>query len=301
MTAEEDPGAAAGRAVAGLAGLLAEELGGPPRLRELLDVLGWAAASLGPELAGEPEGPVLLRARLRRGAAEGGAAAGPSRAPEVGDATIVEAGDLLARFARRVAAAEGAPPSPARLVALLGRGLRQAPEGTLADVRPGDVSALGIAAVPRRKRAEPGDIVAIPARGGGHHLAVALERNVFGTALGLFTGVHPARPVSASRHPAVDPRPVYVGEEAVASGRWPVVGRDPGLCALWPPAPEIYHRPVADVPMPGIGPYGAAEKPDGTLRELGEAEAREVGVLDPGFHQLYLGTQLEQELDARTA
>ncbi|GCE44094.1 hypothetical protein Rhow_008392 [Rhodococcus wratislaviensis] len=141
-----------------------------------------------------------------------------------------------------------------------------------------------------------GDILAIPAADGAFFLAAVVARNNFGTALGLFDGTYPAKPVSASQHPPVVPVPVYVDDEAVVSGRWPIIGHDDGLRELFPTDPEIFHPPRAD--RPALGPYGAGETVDGHLRQLSEEEAREAGLFDPDFTQGYLWEYLEDRLNA---
>ena len=147
------------------------------------------------------------------------------------------------------------------------------------------------------KRGEIGDIVAIPARDDRHFLGVVLDRNAFGTALGLFEGTHPAHAISAADHPPVVGRPVYVGELGVARGRWQIIGSDRGLVDLFPAKPEIFHRPDPDLLDDSVGPHGAAESPDRQVRQLSEQEAREVGIYDPDFVQIYPSEQLEDRLN----
>ncbi|MFC4556423.1 hypothetical protein [Georgenia faecalis] len=282
--------AAATAELAGLAQTVAEGLGGPPRLAELLEVLGWGAASLGDDLDAPPPVPVELRPRLRRGATP---AEGPSRAGDLGDAPVVDAGDLLGRLAARLRDSEGRP-TLEDLATLVGQGLRGLPPGTLADVDPGDVTSVTVRTVTAPQRAAVGDVVAIPATDGTYHLGVVLDRNVFGTALGLFRGTHAPRPPAPGAPAAA--HAVYTDDEAVADGHWRVVGHDENLIVGFPDAPEVLHRPGA----PGVGPYGAAERPDGALRDLGEDEARERGVLAPDFQQIYAGRQLERHLGRLT-
>jgi hypothetical protein len=301
MAKDHDLEAEAARELEGLSEQLASDLGGSLRLGELLEVLGWGAQSLHGDLAEEPTGPAVFKPRWRRGASP--PEPGPSRVGDLNDSAFVDAGDLLSRLARGLAAATGAPPSLDDLAKLLGQGLRRTEPELLADLDPADLSGLSVAKQRAPKRAKVGDIVAIPAANGRYFLAVALDRNVFGTALGLFEGTHPAQAISVSRHPPTAPRPVYVGddEEPVASGRWRIIGHDDGLRELFPAKPEIFHRPRTGGPLPSVGPHGAAETPDGDLRPLSEEEAREVGLMDPDFRQAYTPDQLERRLDAESS
>jgi hypothetical protein len=290
--------AEAARELTGFGGQLAEDLGGVPRLAELLEVLGWGAESLGADLAQEPPLPVVFKPRLRRGAAPPGTGTETSRTADLNDHTVVDAGDLLSRLAGRLAAADGGPPTLDDLAGLLSRGLRGVGRDLLADVDPADVTGLSVAKARARKRAAVGDIVAIPAADGRYFLAVALTRNVFGTALGRFAGTHAPRPVSAAHHPQPLQYPLYVDDEAVASGRWLVVGNDPALLGLFPAEPEIYHAPGGPLNDPGVGPHGAAETADGTVRQLTGQEAEEIGLSRPDFQQIYHGVQVERRLNA---
>ncbi len=81
----------------------------------------------------------------------------------------------------------------------------------------------------------------------------------------------------------------------MGDGTWPVVGHDEGLLAAFPSEPEIYHWP--DPTWPGIGEFGSAETAADVRRDISEAEAREVGLLDGTYCQVYL----EEELQAKLA
>ncbi|MEU0880478.1 hypothetical protein ABZ345_17890 [Lentzea sp. NPDC005914] len=94
------------------------------------------------------------------------------------------------------------------------------------------------------------------------------------------------------------PSPVDADDEAVQSGRWPIIGHDDDLRAEFD-EPEIFHPPRED--RPNLGPHGAAETAAGNLRLLTEQEASEAGLSEPGFTQTYLWEHLEQRLDADIA
>lgn len=295
MAENEALEAEAARGLTELVDGIADELGGPPRLAEMLEVVGWGAESLRKHVAKEPRLPLLLMPQWRSEASR--PQPPPSRVGELGDRAFVDAGDLLSELARRLAATQGSRPTVSDVAHLLGQGLLRVQPELLEDFDPTELEGLTVQSDQVPKRAEVGDILAIPARDGRHFLAVVLDRNTFGTALGLFEGTHPARAISAAEHPPVVDRPVYVGEEAVASGRWRVVGHDDDLVKVFPPKPEIFHRPDPDLLDDSVGPHGAAETPDRQVRQLSEREAREVGIFDRDFIQIYLGEQLEGRLN----
>lgn len=296
MASDGNLSAEAARELTGFGEQLAADLGGAPRLADLLQVLGWGAQSLGADLAEEPPLPVVFKPRLRRGTAPPDTDA--SRTADLDDHVIVDAGDLLSRLAQQLAAATGNPPTLYDLAGLLGRGLHDVSRELLADVDPAAVTGLSVSKAPARKRAAVGDIVAIPAADGRYFLTVALTRNVFGTALGRFAGTHAPRLVSAVHHPQALPYPLYVDDEAIANGRWLIVGNDPALLGLFTAEPEIYHAPGGPFNDPSIGPHGAAETVGGTVRQLTEHEAEAIGLLRPDFQQIYHGLQAERRLNA---
>ncbi|WUH93818.1 hypothetical protein OG900_29350 [Streptomyces sp. NBC_00433] len=268
---------------------IAAALGRPPTVAELLEVLGWGAGSLRDRLAGDVPVPVVLTPRPRpRGPAA-------SRAGELDDSVYADAGDVLSALADGLADAHGARPALGDLADLVARGLAAA--GPRAAEGASGLKGVTAPAAKPRRRPAPGDVVAIPAADGAHHLAVVLARDDFGTAFGLFEGTHPLKPVSAAHHPAPVPTPLYADDEAVRSGRWPTIGHDDDLPAAFA-EPEILHPPRAD--RPNLGPHGAAETAAGRLRPLTEREAREAGLSEPGFTQTYLWEDLERHLDAGT-
>jgi hypothetical protein len=50
-----------------------------------------------------------------------------------------------------------------------------------------------------------------------------------------------------------------------------------------------------------IGPFGAAEKPSGEMRDLTEAEAEEIGLTRDDFRQTYLARLFEARLNRELA
>ena len=294
------PAPDADEVAAGLAEVVADvadELGGPPTLAEWLEIVGWSAPTRADTTDdGFPE-PLRLTATLR--GTKRHRPDGVSRVGELNDHVFEDARQHHHELARRLHAATGAAVSPQRFAAAVGQVLRTG-RVPLADVAGGDVRAVA-AELPRKRAAKPvpGDVLAIPAAGGGYRLAVVLTENRFGTALGLFERLSPNGRLDPAVRATARPQPVYTEDSLVRSGGWRVVGHDEGLRALFPADPPIYHRPGA---WPGIdtGRFGAAETADGALRLVDEAEARAVGLLDGGYRQTYPAAYLQKVLDDQT-
>lgn len=158
-----------------------------------------------------------------------------------------------------------------------------------------------------RRRSGPavGDVVAVPASGGGFHFAVVLGEGAFGTALGFVRGTFAAPDwPPAEGAPEVRRHAVHTDNDAVRSGDWSVVAHDPALRARFP-EPEIYHAAgadddlldlLADSDAPEVGGSGMGETADGTTRRLDEAEAREIGLVDGTYEQAVLSEYLPAHL-----
>lgn len=132
--------------------------------------------------------------------------------------------------------------------------------------------------------------MAIPAAGGGYHLAVLLTLDRIGVALGLLRGTFPVPRVEGAEHRHVRPRPVYSDGELIEDGTWQIVGHDEGLLRLFPSEPEIYHAPGLTVPGIDFGEFDLADLPTpGRLRQVSREEAEEVGLLDGSYRQLCFG------------
>jgi immunity protein 26 of polymorphic toxin system len=219
---------------------------------------------------------------------------------ELNDAVFVAASDFLQRLVNAFKDATGRLPSLTDICDLLVAGLRQCDDLLLADIIPAQITGVK-PEVRKQKKVTPrvGDIVAIPAENGGYFFAVVLDKNAFGTAYGLFEGTSRLKPVSKNSHPAVNPRPVYSGDDFIESGRWKIIGHDESLLSLFPEEPEIYHRQHADRPNPQLGPYGAGETASGKLRQLTREEAEEIGLLSGEYRQSYLPETLENYLNAK--
>jgi hypothetical protein len=284
----------AGEALSGLVTDLAEQFGGQPSLAELLEVLGWSVPAEDDALTGGFPVPLKLTAKVkgnRRYESER-----PSRTGELNDAAFVDASAFLSLLAEQAAARTGELVSPAVLAADIATVLKTS--GTrLADLGADEVVSLR-ADVPKRKpKAQPGDVLAIPAAAGGYHLASVVDRNRFGTALGLLRGTV-GFPRLGGATPAVLRRHCFhTDDEQVAAGVWKIVGHDEGLRELFPRPSEIYHGTDLEWPGVDLGEFGAAEPAQGELRLIAEDEAREVGLIDGSYRQSYLSEHLQQALD----
>lgn len=190
---------------------------------------------------------------------------------------------LFAELCREIEAETGEKPTIAELCEILSWGIRSCSADLFKDVEPANV--VGLKAEVKRRGKTPlrlGDLVAIPAPGGGCFRVVFLAKNTHGWAFGIFRGRYPLRPPAASWRPEILTRPVYTDQRAVTDGRWRIIGNAPDLTALFPDVPYYYakrhHRHNDE-----IGPHGAVESLDGSYRQLTAEEAAKVGLDDPRF------------------
>lgn len=271
-----------------------QEVGRAPALVELLEVLHHGARTLPDEALSDARPNEIIgflehpRARLRT----------IDAVRDLNDVAFVDASEAFNSWWQEVL---GAPMTAAELGA-----------SVLGALREGGLSLSGEPAVatiesitPRLKRAKArarvGDIIAVPAGDGSHYLVVVICRNAFGIGFGLLRGRHTLPTQVAHLGATATGVAVYSDAEAIAGGRWRIVGHDDGLLAHFPADPEIYHRPQPPFPgLPPIGAFGAAETAGGRLRDIDEAEARRVDLLDT-YQQSYLSETLAGELPALLA
>lgn len=270
-----------------------DEIGSNPTLGELLDVIGWSIPVSHDQLDDVVALPLKFKVRLRGGKSY--KAPRSTRIDDLNDSTFVAAADLLAFLIENVHATNEGTVSLPILVSCTASAV-QAANLTLEDVSSSAVESMTIAAGRQKKRPAHGDIVAIPARTGGYHLAVVVGRDRFGTAFGLLRGTFnpPRIPKVTSR--ALRRKPIYSDDQLIATGVWKVVGHDEELISSFS-APEIYHRPDMQIPGVNLGEFGAAETPLGELRLIGRDEAQEIGLLDGRYRQTYLSEYLQDLLD----
>ena len=281
--------------LAEVAAEFADELGAPPTLAEFLELLGWALPANTDATDGTFIAPMTFKATLRGNKPYRSDAR--SRVPELNDHLFEDAREHHVALVEDVHASGGAPATPQQFASAILQVLRSG-RIILADVKPEDIHKL-IADVPKKRVAKPkpGDVLTIPARGGGYHMAVVLAHNRFGMSLGLFHGISAQGRLDASLRGAARKYPVHTNWDLVADGTWKVVQRDESLLPLFPADPCIYHRPNAWPGIADTGEFGAAETSDGKLRLIGPDEAREIGLLDGTYKQVQLSAYLQKRLD----
>ena len=286
-------------ASSGLAEIAAEfaaALNGPLTLAEFLELLGWAVPSGSEAIDGMFPEPLRFKVVLRGNKPYRSDRA--SRVHDLDDHPFDAAGEHNRVLVERMCAAGGAPVTPQQFASAILQVLRTG-HILLADVKPEDIRKL-TADVPRKRivKPRPGDVLAIPARNGGYHMAVVIiAQNRFGMALGLFRGISADGRLDAGLRRSPRKYPLYTGTNLIADGTWKITDHDDSLLAPFPSDPPIYHRPNV---WPGIvdtGEFGAAETADSTLRLIEPDEAREVGLQDGTYQQVILPEYLQKLLD----
>jgi len=278
--------------LAAVVGEFVDELGRQPTLGELLEIVALSVPSAGPVGEGLPT-PLVLRAKV-----SGRRAYRSSRRSEVSelnDAVFAVCGAVLAELLEGLAASVGRAPRPKEFAAAVLEALRE-PGLLLEDIRAEEVVALTASGPKLGPRPARGDVVAVPLDGGGFRLAVVIAHNQFGTAFGFFEGVSPLGRLEDVRRDRAQARHIYSDDLCIRQGVWSVVGHDESLVEAFPPSLERFYRP-GDL----TGPFGAAETPEGRLRDLTEAEAKQIGVLQPGFDPAPLCEKLQRILSQQNA
>jgi hypothetical protein len=284
---------ALGEASSGLAEVAAEFadlLGSAPTLAEFLEIVGWALPTNSAATDGTFTEPLKFKVVLKGNKSYRSETA--SRVGELNDHLFEDAREHHAALVERMRTTGDAPVTPQQFASAILQVLRSG-RIVLADVAgPEDVRKL-TADVPKKRIAKPrpGDVLAIPSEKGGYHMAVVIAHNRFGCALGLFHGTSAQGRLDAGLRGSPRKYPVHTGCDLVVNGTWKIAGHDDSLLALFPSDPVIYHRPE------GTEEFGAAETSDGTLRLIGPDEAREVGLQDGTYQQIYLSAQLQKQLD----
>jgi len=194
----------------------------------------------------------------------------------------------------------GSLPTLENLCEILAWGFRGCSGDILEDVNPADVKQV-ICKTSGRKKVKlcPGDVVAVPAPYGDYYLGVFITSNRFGHAYGFFRDTWPLRPVGKMADMAPIGRAIYSGDRAVLSGTWPILGNYPDLLKLFDDNPERYHIKAYNLDDDAIGPFGAAETADDQLRQVGEEEAAEVGLLDRSYRGVILEEYVAEYLEEK--
>ncbi|MEV4640018.1 hypothetical protein AB0J80_21980 [Actinoplanes sp. NPDC049548] len=265
-----------------------EDLGRPPRLVELLEILRDGARTL-PEGALADAHPDEIKSFVERPRAR---ARDTTVVGELNDNAYAVA---AAAFHHWWQTGSGAPISAADLAPAILDALRHVGSALLEPPEVARLTAITVQLRRAKARARIADILAVPTGDAGYHLVVLVCRNRFGAGFGVIGGRYPLRTPPGDLAPAATGIVRYSDEEAIASGRWRIVGADERLLRRFPAEPEIYHRPQPPIPgVPRIGEFGAAETPAGRLRDLTAAEARIIDL--QGYPQVSLHEQFESLL-----
>jgi hypothetical protein len=231
---------------------------------------------------------------------------------ELGDHVFAEATEAIAQLSSAIEEDLGRKPTVAELAEVLYRGIRSCSPEPLSDVGRGEIVKVRIEVKRRmksRKKTAPplrrGDVLSVP-RGKERDpwLLVYLGKfGTFGQAFGILgESLHPLTGQAGRRWG----RHIFAGLRGYESGRWKLQDHKAELLGLFQPQPEYYYPKRLHPDDEGIGPWGAAETEDAyegrrdlpgvkdlssrgetsVVRWLDEAEARELGLLDPSFFQV---------------
>jgi hypothetical protein len=215
------------------------------------------------------------------------------------DSVWVVASDVISNLSARIHADTGERPTIRELCTLLATGINQCRHQIVSDVNQGDVVDIVCKVKKAGKiKVNIADIVAIRTQTGKVHKACVLAKNRFGVAYGFFDAEIVGGKVLFTNQPKVRKYPIYSAESSVESGAWPIIGHDERLLDLFPKDPEIFHNKKSSINLnnPKIGPFGSGETSAGSLRDLTEDEAEEIGLLGGGYRQTYIPEFLEKRL-----
>jgi hypothetical protein len=279
-----------------------DEVGRIPSGSELAEVLTWALRSFVDQVEGFPPDAVVEVVRGRSSGGGAGQSKSEKRARKIAfevdqlnDSVFVIAADLVSGAVAASARVVGRP-SAQVVLNLLHDGLEQARASKVVELPDDSVGHWKIRASRKKAqiRTRVGDIVAVPVGRGNYRHVIVVAKNDFGTAVGILDGPGPLHPTAPLRPTGL--RPVYVGEESIGDGSWPIVGHDEEPLEHFDQDPEIFHDNDPNLPDPMIGPFGSGETASGRMRKLTEAEANEIGLLDESYRQFLLPQQLEDYL-----
>lgn len=213
------------------------------------------------------------------------------------DSCFVHAGESLRALCQMIEAESGVKPSLNDLCEILAVSLRSCSGDLLSDVDVQAVEKLTPKVAPHKKVSlKPGDVLVVPREKGGYYFVIYITSNRFGEAFGIFEG-HRQVPYVSSRWELVPARfPVYTGKSLVVSGRWRRIDHREDLLELFPKSPEIYHSKSDHPSDDQIGPYGSGETATEELRQLTEAEAKQIGLIQGTYRQVMLEEQFEKYL-----
>jgi hypothetical protein len=258
-----------------------EMVGSLPSLKEFLQLLEWSSDGI-------YSAPLSFEVTLVDGSSYSGPAG--SRVSELSDSIFTDMADALAGLSD----GGNSPAPPGELADILLAFINGEP-ANLADVSSGGVSQIAIAARANALAPEVGDILAVPG-GNAWYAVIVVARNRFGIAFGIFQEKFDSLMSVRPQRSTARQFPVYSDDVQVLNGSWEAVGHDESLLSAFPVEPEIYHPPTPMWPGLDFGEFGAAETPWGSLRLIGDKEARAVGIIDGSYRQAYPSEFLQQSL-----
>jgi hypothetical protein len=266
-----------------------DDLDRQPTLQEFLSVLGFTLpvdAKLNTSKL-----PIRYKARL-----SGGNVVEASDSPpvELNDAAFDDANDLIIFLAGQISD-ETATRTEIRSVATAIGQVLATSEIEFHDFPARAIFDVTADVAERIFRPHPGDVLAIPVKGSKYRLALVVADNRFGYGIAF------AKESQANARPPRDTeieftRVVYTDENEITSGAWRWIAHIPKLLNKMPKEPELYHRPNNIWSDESTSIYGSAESPDGAVREIGEEEARKVGMNDKNFRHIYVSSYLDNLL-----
>ena len=216
------------------------------------------------------------------------------------DSCFVHARESLRTLCQMIEEESGVKPSLNDLCEILAVSLQGCNGDMLSDVDVQAVEKLTPKVAPHKKVSlKPGDILAAPREKGGYYFIIYITSNRFGEAFGIFEGHRQVPYVSSRWEPVPAKFPVYTGKALVVSGAWRRIDHREDLLDLFPKSPEIYHSKSDHPSDDQIGPYGSGETPTEELRQLTEAEARQIGLIQGTYRQVMLEEQFEKYLQDR--
>ena len=256
-----------------------EELGSPPSVAEVIEIIKWALPH-GVTNVEEYPWPAALGVTPTLSDAES-----QSRVEELNDATFVDTTSAISLLAGAHARAIGGPATLAWLLEALSAAISSA-DVEYSGQAPPSTLRLKADRATRVKRLKVGDIVAIPVGASRYRFAVVVFEQMpsWDTGLGLLTGesARPQPPHADVR--AALPWVIFTDEKGVASGKWIHVASMPSLASLFPDTRTLYHPKKPFLQDEDMGLFGLVEYPNGLLRKVDEDEAAAVGMLDGTYY-----------------
>jgi len=220
---------------------------------------------------------------------------------ELEDAAWASVQYNIESLGEEIAKAIGRKPTCNEFFELLSWALENTNLDIFEDVGPRAIARIAPVLHPQPQRIRPGTVMGIPLDASAWQPAVYLTSNTFGAAFGICEGVLSEPNISADWQPKAVSGHIYSELRPVREGRWKILAVRPDLLRLFPAEPEIYYDKRDYSDNPSIGPFGSAESPNGTLREISEAEAQSVGLISGQYQRVLSEDALVKHLQRNRA